>query len=171
MLCDTAERGVFMKIVVDDPVLGQIVYTENEWTGKKTLSVNGVVAMPASKKSFMLDGKLVTLAGNYASGLRLCIGANTVTLTPKPKWYELVMAALPLVFLLIWGNSRELCAIFPVVGGAIGGGIGGLFAMLSLLTMKKVKSPIFKVMVGLGICAGAVLVGFAIAIAILSAAA
>lgn len=156
-----------MKVFVRHPVYGEIIYDESFWSGKKTITVNGIAAQSVSKNTYLINGKNATLKGNSYTGISLCIENETVQLTPKPKWYELVLAILPLAFLLTWGNSAALCDIFPVVGGAIGGGLGGAGAMTSLLLMKKQESPLAKLLVG--ICAAAVTIfaAFAVALAIL----
>lgn len=71
-------------------------------------------------------------------------------------------------FIIAWGNSIPLCRIFPIVGGAIGGAIGGIFLALSFYLMVKVKKPIYKVLIGFGMFALAVLVAHIVALIILS---
>ena len=106
-----------MKEIVQHPIYGQIVYNESFWTGKKTLTINGVCAQPVSKKEFTVEGKKVVIIGSSLMGLKLQIDNDIIEVFPKPKWYEIVFAVLPLIFLLTWGNSIALCSIFPVVGG------------------------------------------------------
>ena len=154
-----------MKEIIQHPTYGEIVYDENFWTGKKALTVNGVDAKPISKKEFMIDGKKATIKGNFFAGINVCIDNETVELSPKPKWYEIVLAVLPLVFLLTWGNSPSLCSIFPVIGGAIGGALGGLSSVTSLLFMKKSKSPIAKVLIGIGAFVATIMIAFVLAVA------
>ena len=43
----------------------------------------------------------------------------------KNSVFEIVLSILIFAFVMVWGNSAKLCAIFPIVGGAIGGGISG----------------------------------------------
>lgn len=152
-----------MREYVQHPVFGEIVYDENIWTGKKNLTVNGVPAIHVSKKEFIVGGKRSVLQGSLYSGITLCIEGETITLSPKTKWYEFVLAALPLVFVLVWSNSRVLCAIFPVVGGALGGALGGLATVLSMFFMKKTDSLIEKMMIGISTLAATGLIGFALA--------
>ena len=38
-----------MKEIVNHPIYGEIIYNENIWTGKRTLTVNGVNAQAVSK--------------------------------------------------------------------------------------------------------------------------
>ena len=157
-----------MKTVIHHPTYGEIVYDESFWTGKKTLMINGATCFAISKKEFLVDDQKVLLSGNLYSGIRLSIDQETIEISPRPAWYEVVLAILPLLFLLTWGNSPALCAIFPVVGGAIGGAIGAVFSLCSLLLMKKSKSTATKLLIGIGMFALTLLVAFVLALLILS---
>ena len=156
-----------MKEFVQHPIYGEIVYNESFWTGKKTLTINGVCAQPVSKKEFTVEGKKVVIIGSSLMGLKLQIDNDIVEVSPKPKWYEIVFAVLPLVFLLTWGNSIALCSIFPVVGGAIGGALGGIGSITSLLLMKNAKSLLTKLLIGIGTFVGTVLIAFVLALLII----
>ncbi len=159
-------RNQTMKEIIQHATYGEIIYEEGFWTGKKTLTVGGVVAKQVAKKDFMLgeEKTLIAIKGNWFTGISLCIKNETIEVTPKPMWYEIILAAIPALFMLTWGNSPALCAMFPVIGGGIGGAIGGLFTMLSLLYMKKTKNPLYKVLIGLGMAALAILIGFVLAV-------
>ena len=160
-----------MKQIVHHSVYGEIVYNENLWSGKKALTVNGLNAQPLSKNEVMVNGEKAVLKGNYLIGVSVCIGSETIEVLPKLTWYEIIVAFLPAVFILIWGNIPSLAAVFPVVGGAVGGGIGGLGTIASMLLMRKATSPIKKIIIGLGTFAVTVLAAFVMAIAIIPLAA
>lgn len=157
-----------MKANHQHPVYGEILYTENIWTGKKSLTVNGQT-QPVPKKEFMIDGKKAIVKGSFFSGATLLIEGEPIVLSAKPKWYESVLAFLPLIFLVTWGNNPTLCSIFPVVGGAIGGGLGGLAMVASLINMKKTKSVMVKLLIGIGIFAVTVLIAFVLALVLILA--
>lgn len=157
-----------MKITINHPTYGTIIYDESFWTGKKTLTINGAHCFAVSKKEFLIGDQKVLLTGNLFAGIRLSINQEIIEISPRPSWYEIVFAILPIAFLLTWGNSPTLCAIFPVVGGAIGGAIGALFSLTSLLLMKNAKSPLHKVLIGLGMFAATLLVAFIIALLLIS---
>ena len=157
-----------MKLVVNHPTHGEIVYDENIWNGKKALQVNGVNCFAMSKKEFMVNDQKAFLNGNLYTGITLTLGQDVIVISPRPTWYEILLAILPVAFLLTWGNSPSLCAIFPVVGGAIGGAIGALFSMMSLLTMKNTKSIGKKILIGFGLFALTLLVAFILASLLLS---
>ena len=153
-----------MKEFVQHPIYGEIVYNESFWTGKKTLTINGVYAQPVSKKEFTAEGKKLVIIGSSLMGLILQIDNDIVEISSKPKWYEIVFAVLPLIFLLTWGNSAALCSVFPVVGGAIGGALGGIGSITSLLLMKKAKSLLTKMLIGIGAFVVTVLIAFVLAL-------
>jgi hypothetical protein len=159
-----------MKETIQHSVYGEITYSESFWLGKKALTVNGAVAQPIgkSKKEFMVNGEKAILKGSAFTGVTMLIGNETVELIRKPKVYEIILAILPIVFLLTWGNSVALCSIFPVVGGAIGGAIGAIFACESMMLMRKAKTPLTKILIGFGMFAATLLVGFIVAILLIS---
>ena len=157
-----------MKEIVQHSIYGEIVYNESFWTGKKALTINGVDAKPISKKEYMVNEKRAILKGSFLKGSTLLIEGETIQLSPKAKWYEIILAIIPFLFLLTWGNSASLCSIFPVVGGAIGGALGGVGAVISLFLMKTQKNPIVKTVVGIIVAVATILIAFVLALAILS---
>lgn len=157
-----------MKEMIHHPVYGEIIYNENVWNGKKALTVNGVHAQPISKKEYLVNGKKAYLKGSFLTGSVLYIEDKVIQLSPGARWYEIILAIIPFLFLMTWGNSVSLCAIFPVVGGAIGGALGGAGAVLSLLFMKSTKAALLKVLIGMIVAAVTILIAFALALAILS---
>ena len=152
---------------VQHPVYGEIIYNENIWTGKKELIVNGQFVPAVSKKFFVINGQSAVIEGSYLGGAKLRINNETIEIAPKPKWYEIFLSVLPFVFLMVWGNNVALCTIFPVVGGAIGGALGGLGVVFSLLYMKKANSLINKVLIGVGAFLTTVLAAFVVALLIM----
>ena len=146
-------------------VYGEIIYEENIWTGKKTVKVNGTVLKTMAKNTYILnhgEEKInVYIHGNTFKGAILKIKEEKYEISSKTTTLEYILAFLPLVFILVWGSNPQLCAIFPVLGGAIGGAIGGVFAALSLSVMKSSQENSKKVLYGLlmmvaalGVCAG-----------------
>ena len=162
-----------MKVTVENEKYGTIEYNENFWTGKKEIYVDGKLFLKKSKDKYVYqkDEKelVVRIKGNYLSGVNLNVIDTYVEIIPKTTAIEYILAILPLIFVIVWGNSPYLCSIFPVVGGAIGGGIAGLSGALGILFMKKTKSLIKKILVGLVAFAIAVLICFIVAVSILSA--
>lgn len=159
-----------MKVTVKVPEYGLIDFQESAWTGRKTLSHNGKECAKLGKNKFVLEnGETAEVTGNFLRGAALYIHGKQHQLTPAAKWYEYVLAVLPLLFNLIWGNVVALFEIFPVVGGAIGGAIGGVGFVLSLLLMRKTNKWWAKILIGLVIFAACVLISYGIALLFLSA--
>ncbi len=160
-----------MKMTVNHPTYGEIVYAEGFWLGKKTLTVNGVEAAAVSKREFIINGKHATLKGSFFSGASLCIDGESIEVCPKLKWYEISLVVALFGILFVWSNVPALCAIFPVVGGAIGGGLCGALGASTLCFMKSVRNPLYKILIGFGMFALTTLILFAIASIFLAAAA
>ena len=160
-----------MKEVIQHETYGEIVYEESFWTNKKSLTVNGVSASKISKKAFQMpDGKTATVQGNFISGACLLVDSEWIRLTPKLKWYEIALAVIPFILIMVWGNVVALCQIVPVVGGAIGGGLSALFSVAGLVLIKRAKPIWLKIVIAVavtaatfGICCG---IGYAILSAI-----
>jgi len=156
-----------MTVLTQHQSYGEIIYKESFWTGKKSLTINGVEAQPVSKKEFVLEEKRIIIKGNYLTGIVLHLDGDTIRISEQTKWYEFMLSIIPFIFLLTWGNNATLCSIFPVVGGALGGAIGGIGLITSLFLMKKTKAPIIKVLIGLGVAVATVLIAFLVAIILL----
>ena len=151
-----------MKTIVQHETYGTIEFEESFWTGKKNLTVNGERLNKTAKNLFQTaNGETVTLTGSYLTGSKITLGGETIALTPTVKWYEILLSILPLLLVMVWGNSVALCQIVPVVGGAIGGAISALLSFLNLLIIKGVKPIFLKILISVvilgatfGICAG-----------------
>ena len=158
-----------MKSVIQHESLGEIIYEESAWTGRKSISINGQQLRKVKRNEFQTsEGETVTLKGNYFLGTTAVIGTESVTLTQAYKWYEYVLSAIPFILVIIWGNSVALCSIVPIVGGAIGGGISALFVVANLLLIRKVKNIGLKVLIPLLVTGLCFLACYLIALAILA---
>lgn len=158
-----------MKQVVQHETLGEIVYEEGAWTGKKTLTINGEQLQKTSKNTFELNGEQITLNGNFLKGASITVGGETIQIIPAVKWYEVVLSILPFLLIMIWGNVVELCLIVPVVGGAIGGLISGIFSVSNLIIIKRVDKIWLKILISLGMLAATFGICCGIGYAIISA--
>lgn len=152
-----------MTTVVSHPIYGEIVYNEDFWFGKKTLTVNGSRAMPLSKNIFMINDKKAIMKGNFITGVSLWIEGETIELAPKTSPYELAIAIVPFAVLFIWGMVPELCAIIPALSGAIGFVLYAFGAILSISFMRRKQEPIQKILIGLAIFAAVALVSIGLA--------
>ena len=86
-----------MKISVDHPSIGKIVYDENFWSGKKSLTVNDIPAEKVSKNEFLINGEKAVIKGCNPFGVTLFYADQTIQISPKPKIYEYVLAILPIL--------------------------------------------------------------------------
>lgn len=150
-----------MKYSVNHPAYGAITYEENIWTGAKTITVGGTLLVKRDKKAFFLpkgeSGILVTVSGSEMLGVTLHIGSEQISVCPKPAWYDWILAMIPLMLNLVWGNSLELCRIVPVVGGAIGGAINGaaIAVLISMMRGKRLGGKLLTALLGTVVCFGA----------------
>lgn len=162
-----------MKTVLQNEKYGEIVYEESAWSGKKSISINGVILQKKDKTTFeyVTDEEIETVIvkGNSMSGAKLSIGGQTIQVIAPPKWYEVALSVLIFAFILVWGNVPQLCLIFPLVGGAIGGFISGMFAVLNFMIMRKLEKPYFKILIFIAFMAATILVCYLIALLIISA--
>ena len=156
-----------MQAIVNHPTLGKVVYEEGFWSGKRTISINGVQLTSQSKKIFhyVEDGerKTVTVEGNYLHGMRLCIGDEEIEVVSAPKPLEIVCSVLIVMAILILGNATRF-----FVGGALGGAISGAMAITNLFLMKKGKTTGIKLLIWVGMLAATLLICFLLALIIVS---
>ena len=151
-----------MQNVVQNEKYGEIVYDENFWTGRKSITFNGEALERVSRKEFRTkSGEQVLVKGSFLTGVKLDIGGEAITVMSTVKWYEILLAIIPFILIMVWGNTVALVRIVPVVGGAIGGGISGLFSATSLCLMRSVKPLWLKILIGVifigvtfGVCCG-----------------
>ena len=132
-----------MEKTVMHPVYGKITYDENIWSGKKTLSINGVTLSKINKNIFSWTNGManlsVVLKGNAMTGASIVIGGETIELYSKPSVLDWILSMLPFVLVMVWGNSRALCEIVPVAGGAIGGAVSGMAIVLCMTGLREKK--------------------------------
>lgn len=153
-----------MRVIVDDPALGQITYDENPFTDRRTLFINGVRAVKQKKKTYTYNNGEVmvsaVLRGNFFTGVTLQVGDRTVVLARPMYWYEAVLGFLPAIC-IIWANISPIYLIpgIPVIGGGIGGFLSGLMAVISLVYVKEIKNIFAKIAFGLAMVAANLLLG------------
>ena len=161
-----------MKEVTNHPVYGEIVYDENFWSGKKTLYIGGKPLDRLDKKTFRVtvgeESKTAIVVGSIMSGVSVMIDGENIEITRKTTWYEMVLSILIFVINIVWANNPALVSIFPIVGGALGGGICGLIGMTNLIIIKKMPKIWQKLLVTLGMIVASLLICFILALIILS---
>ncbi|MBQ7227974.1 MAG: hypothetical protein IJX05_06210 [Clostridia bacterium] len=151
---------------------GEISCKQSFLTGQFSVSINGTPLAQTSKRSFSLESeegtKTAIVTGNIVTGTKLSIDGDVITLAPSAQWYEITIAVIQFVFMLVWGAVPSLAAIVPIVGGAIGGGISGVFTILNFYVMRSIKQAWLKIIVGIAIFGLNFLVCFLIGLAMLS---
>lgn len=157
-----------MEIKIQDEKYGVIVYSESFWTGKKELFVQNQLLVKVAKNQFCLtqgnEKVYFYIKGNSALGVDITVEGRTHNVIPKTKWYEHLLAWSIVFINIVMGNIPAMLAVFPVVGGAIGGFISAIFACLCLSTIKKQDKILFKVLIALGFHIASLLSCFIIAI-------
>lgn len=156
-----------MLVALEHERYGKITYKESFWTGKRELSF-GEVQLAREKRNvfaYECDGQktVVTVKGNALWGAYLLIGDEKIKLSSAPTWYEILCSIAIILPFLVWGNSKELCSVVPIVGGAIGGGIGGAMAVVNCAVMKSIKDVRLKLAAWVCVLAATVAVGIGIA--------
>ena len=109
-----------------------ITYSENFWTGKKTISIDGEELAKIDKITYMYEGNYCTLKGNYLEGVTFTIGSQIVTLVRKLTILEKILCFIPLIVI--------------VTGGAIGGLCGGAACAYNLFSVRKTDKTIVKIL-------------------------
>ncbi len=162
-----------MEIKIQDEKYGLIVYSESFWTGKKEIFVQNKLLGKVTKNKFYLMQENETvyfyIKGNALTGVELAVEKRTHTIIPKTKWYEHLLAWSIVLVNIVFGNIPAMLAVFPVVGGAIGGFVSALFACLCLNMIKKQNNILFKVLIALGFHIASLLSCFVLAFWIIGA--
>ncbi len=149
-----------MREIIQNEKYGTIEFYEGNFIANRQISINGQLLTKKSNKQFYLaDGKSVKVVGSIFSGVKLDIEGDLVQITNSGKWYELSIIIAGFIFLMVWSNSLALVSILPMVGGAIGGFLYALAAVLGFSVSVKQKNPILKatitlcsVLLGLILC-------------------
>lgn len=162
-----------MQRIIEHTIYGQIEYSENIWTGKRDISINGVKLIKDKKNMYIYDtgeNKIsVSVQGSMFAGIQLTIGKDIIEIEKKPAWYETACSIAIFALVLIWGNNAYLCSIVPIIGGAVGGAISGGMAILNLRAMKSVKNVALKLTIWLAMLIATLGICFVLAIVFLSA--
>ena len=165
-----------MKQTVEHSVYGKIEFEESQISGKKTVSINGMPLRSVKKNEFILktdEGDITCIiSGYFLTGATINIKGDVIRLTQRLAWYEILLAVIIPIFIIIWGNSPALFTVVPVIRGAIGCLIGCAFGIFCLLFMKKQRGILAKLLVwiiSLALAFGiGALLGFVIYVALLS---
>lgn len=153
------------KVIQNDELFEgkELILEEHPVTGNVTLSLDGKPLTKIGKKSFIVkleeEEIKILYEGNRVSGTRLRIKDNTYPVWDKQPVYVWPLAFLPFLLIMIFSNIPYLAKNgFPVVGGAIGGGISGALCVLSFYTMTMTRKPLWKVLISLAFVIGTILI-------------
>lgn len=153
-----------MKTEVHHVGYGRIEYEESFWSGKRIIKIDNRELTKKSRNIYILkteDGDLeCKVKGSFIFGVSLYIDQDIIQLTEHCKWYEMFLSMLICVFVLIWGNIPGLSKMFPIIGGAIGGGISGAAMCVNLVLMKQRKNVAIKLLIWFGMFVGTVITCF-----------
>lgn len=153
-----------MRVVVKHEKMGEFIYEENFWNGNKKVFINEVELVKTGKNAFQTaEGKKLLILGNFFTGLKAFTDEETIKISEPCKWYEYLLSFLPMLLIIIWGNTRPLTDIIPIIGGAVGGAICGLFGMLDLVFIHYIKNIWLKILISIVIFAVSFLFCFLIA--------
>ena len=162
-----------MTTTIHHAVYGDISYDESVWTGKKVITINGIVLVKQKKDIYLYDNgqtqMYVQVKGSLVTGVKVVFGSDAVQVIPAPTWYETVCSVLIFVLIAVWGNTPALCAIVPIVGGAIGGAISGAMAVVNLMLMRSTKKIGIKLAIFAGSLVGTFVMCYSVAMVLLLA--
>ena len=164
--------GIKMTSFVENATWGTIAYTESFWSGKKQLFINGKPLQKIDKKTFSFhqDGKNYTfiIKGSFVTGVKLLVDGQEITIISPAKWYEYVCSIFIFALTMVWGNSVTLCSIFPIIGGAIGGGLSAIMALANLIAMRSVNKIWLKLVIFVGVLIATMVLMFIFALMFVS---
>ena len=141
-----------MTTVFNDPEIGNIEFSYNSFTGRYNACINGVKATRIEKKvlfvSLPQNSYKIYIYGNLFSGIWFSVKEKMFVVTEKCPWYVYVLGVIPFVMTMVLGNLPMLVdAGFYYVGGAIGGGISGLFSALAIVFAAFTRKHIFRLLI------------------------
>ncbi|MBR6788286.1 MAG: hypothetical protein IKM44_00565 [Clostridia bacterium] len=161
-----------MKVEIQHEKYGNVLYEEGFWLGRKSVSINGAPLQKIARNQFQMtdeNGEIVTVMtkGNYIYGSSLYINGEKIVTTPTIKWYEYILPILTFVFTLIWSNIPQCVLIFPIVGGAIGGGVSAIILMAGMFVSRLMKTTPLKLIITITFCALTILALYLIGLLVL----
>lgn len=162
-----------METIIQHETYGKIVYSESFWTGKKKLYINDVELKKVNRKAFEYnvgeETVSVVLKGNTLTGMAVTIKEEKIQVVPKPEWYVILLSVLMFSFVMVWGNSVTLVKILPLIGGALGGGVSGIFAALNIISTRYTKNAWVKLVLGVVFFAATIVSCYVLARIVISA--
>ena len=113
-----------------------ITYSENFWTGKKSIFVNGKELIKISKNTYKLENECYSVKGNFLTGVELNDGVQNITVVRKLTTLEYVLCFLPFILVFSGGAVGGVCGAAALIFNAT-------FIRNTYETWKKVLYSIF----------------------------
>ena len=141
--------------------LGKTNVSENLWTGRFSLSMEGKDLNRQDRKHFVYhDGATLhrlEIRGNSFKGVYLDIDGYSYCIYPPTPWYVSVILVVFFALSIVLGNLGVLAKHgFYYVGGAIGGAISGFFVTIGFYFSRFSRKPWIKI----AILVAAILIAF-----------
>ena len=149
-----------MKYIVNNQATQNkdLVYTEGFWSGKKTVTYNGVELKKIKKNQYeYVDNEKTEIfetKGNSMFGVKINMFGQNVEVLRNLLWYEILLSVLVLLPGVIFG-------------GMIGGCIAGLLGGVNLFVIRHLDKWYWKILTTLGMLVGEVLLLFVIGVLLL----
>ena len=143
-----------MKKIFEIENIGTVEAYQNWLTGRFSFSVNQQ-ALTKTSKNLYEGGEgekkiSITLQGNVFNGYKFSLNEQQYSITEPIQWYLYILACIPFVMTMVLGNSQDLAKSgFYYVGGAVGGGISGLFSGITLLVFSYTPNKWKRILIAL----------------------
>ena len=148
-----------MKIIINNSQTQnkELCYEEGFWTGKKTITYNGVLLKKIKRNVYEYkDGEITEqfeVKGNQLFGITIKMFGQVVEVARKASALELVLMFMVFV----------PCLLFGAIGGFFGAGLG----VITLTIIRRLDKWWLKLIVGLEFMATALLLSYIFAFLVL----
>ncbi len=136
-----------------------LIYQEGFWTGKRTISYDGTALTKVKRNiyEYKTENKVENfeIKGNQLVGVTINMLGNSVEVSRKLTWYEIVLSVL--VFLP--------CILF----GAVGGAVGGVLGFTNIMVIRSVNKVWVKIVVSIEFIAISLLLSYILAVLVFKA--
>lgn len=96
----------------------EFVMEQGFWTGKTKLFIDGEELIKVDKKSYKYNDEIVSIKGNFLSGVTLNFSQSENVQICVNKWYEFVLIYMPCLYFIV-----------GILFGAIGGALSAISAV------------------------------------------
>ncbi len=122
-------------------------YTENFWTGKRTIIVNSTELEKQNKRTFLMtaeDGtvKQCSVTGSFLTGVKLVIEGGETVVLAKNTWYDWILIFFPILgipFSYFFGGW--LWATIACLGAAV----------INATMVRSIKNVVGKIFACIGV--------------------